>query len=290
MSKGQIKKKRNTGLMYEFLVRTISQALIADNSAKSSQALKVLKRHFKQGTELHREFKLFNSLMNTTVTSEAVAAGIVAEARRAVRQYDMTKLEKEKSLLIKDVNQLFASDGFYDQPISEYKTYATIGTLISDWRQDSPPDFTRLALYEDALVKWLVSEKSTPAPVSADAGTPGFNRLVIQLMTKKLNDKYGSALNAEQKAIVKEYAICNTTGNSSSLKSVLENVKKSLEDKLAQYASAELPQFMKEKVSAVQKELMVESLENVDESTVTRFMLYSKLGSEISSEDGGENK
>jgi len=288
MSKGQVKKKRNTGLMYEFLVRTISRALIADDSAKSALALKILKRHFRPGTELHREFKLFNSLINTTVSSEAVAAGIVSEARRAARQYNIDQLEREKSLLIRDINHNFASDGFYDQPMSEYKTYATIATLLSDWRQDSPPDFSRLAQYEDTLVKWLVSEKKQQTSAEQTTESPGFNRLVVKLMTKKLNDKYGNALNQEQKTIVKEFALYNTSGNDSALKLVLAEIKDSLNKKLSDYSNKELSTFMSDKVKLVKEDLTKETLDVLDEATVTRFMLYSKLSSEISSDEGGE--
>ena len=35
------KKKRNSGLLYEFLVRTISRALVEGNKKKSAHALKI---------------------------------------------------------------------------------------------------------------------------------------------------------------------------------------------------------------------------------------------------------
>ena len=67
-------KRRNAGLLYEFLVRTISQALVEGNQKKSSTALKILRRHFKPGTELHKEFRLINALVRSTVSSESVAS------------------------------------------------------------------------------------------------------------------------------------------------------------------------------------------------------------------------
>ena len=35
-------KKRNTGLLYEFLIKTISQSLVDDDKKKSSKALKIV--------------------------------------------------------------------------------------------------------------------------------------------------------------------------------------------------------------------------------------------------------
>ena len=69
-------KKRNTGLLYEFLIKTISQALVDDDKKKSSKALKIVKTYFKPGTELYKEFRLINSIIKTSVSSEAVAASI----------------------------------------------------------------------------------------------------------------------------------------------------------------------------------------------------------------------
>jgi len=66
-------KKRNSILLYEFLVSSISKSLVEDDKRKSSAALKILKRHFKKGTNLYKEFRLLNSLIKTSVTSPQVA-------------------------------------------------------------------------------------------------------------------------------------------------------------------------------------------------------------------------
>ncbi len=87
-------KKRNTGLLYEFLIKTISQALVDDDKKRSSKALKIVKTHFKPGTELYKEFRLVNSIMKTTVSSEAVASSILNEAKSAARSHDLNALDK----------------------------------------------------------------------------------------------------------------------------------------------------------------------------------------------------
>src|SRR5947207_849958 len=100
-------KKRNTGLLYEFLVRHISEGLVSGDERQVHLATKLLKKHFKKGTELHREFKLFHALVNTTVASSDVAKKIVVEAREAAKRYDVAQLDREKSLLIKGINYTF---------------------------------------------------------------------------------------------------------------------------------------------------------------------------------------
>ena len=110
-------KKRNTGLLYEFLIHTISQALVDDDKRKSSRALKIIKSHFKPGTELYKEFRLINSIMKTTVSVESVASSILGEAKVAARSHDVDSLDREKSLLIRSINHQLNDDHFYDQQI-----------------------------------------------------------------------------------------------------------------------------------------------------------------------------
>ena len=152
-------KKRNVGLVYEFLIRYMSESLVENNNRESKKALKILKKHFKPNSELYREFRLFNSLIKTTVSSERIAAAIISEARKAVRRYDLKSLDKQKSLLIRDINHFLSSDDFYNQKISEYRMYATVQTLINEWRDIENADISKIAEYDDTLVGWLTSKK-----------------------------------------------------------------------------------------------------------------------------------
>ena len=97
-------KKRNTGLIYEFLIRTISKALVENDKPQSSKALRIIKQNFKSGTELYKEFRLVNALMKTTVTSESVASSIISEAKMAARSHNINELDREKSILIRNIN------------------------------------------------------------------------------------------------------------------------------------------------------------------------------------------
>ena len=44
-------KKRNVGLLYEFLVSVISRSLVDGDKKKSAQALKIIRKHFKRRTD-----------------------------------------------------------------------------------------------------------------------------------------------------------------------------------------------------------------------------------------------
>lgn len=278
-------KKRNTGLLYEFLVQTISKALVEGDQKRSRDALRVLRRHFKPGTELYKEYRLVNSLVRTTVSSEAVAASIVHEAKLAARSYDSASLDREKSLLISTINKAINDDNFYDRPVNEYRVYATVQTLLNDWRSPDR-DLGRVGLYEDQLVKWLVTEKQSSSETLVSEGAPGESRLLMKVMMKRLNEKYASSLTSEQKQLVKAYAFSTANDDPTSLQKKLVEVKERLVSDIDAF-SANNPDndYVNAKLAETRQQLEGEELDTVDDATVTRFMLYTKLSTELTSEE-----
>jgi len=283
-------KKRNTALLYEFLVKTISSALVENDKKKSSTALRILRRHFKPGTQLYKEFRLFNALVKTSVSSEAVTNTIINEARAAAQQADMKQLDREKSLLIRNINHMLRDDNFYDQPVSEYRTFATIQTLLNEWRKSpGTADIESLAKYEEQLRSWLLTEKKATEHVLSD-DTPGESRLLMKVMMKKLNEKYSASLNTDQKEIIRSYAFSAANDDLTTIKRKLTEIKDELLNSIDGYVDQHSEsEYIVKKLKEAKDNIVLENLENIDDSTVSRFMLYSSLRHELIDGDG-ENK
>jgi len=279
-------KKRNTGLLYEFLIKTISQALVDDDKKKSSKALKIVKVHFKPGTELYKEFRLINSIMKTTVSSEAVAASILNEAKSAARSHDLSSLDKEKSLLIRSINHQLNDDNFYDQHISEYRTFATVQNLLNGWRSKFL-DLSKIAEYEDQLVRWLVSEKQEKKEHVVAESSTGSSRLLMKIMMKKLGEKYDSSLTNEQKSLIKAYAFSSANDDNKTILLKLSEIKQKLISSIDSYISenSNSEKYLSDKLNQVKSSILVEHSQ-VDDSVVAEYMLYIKLIDELS---GGQN-
>lgn len=279
-------KKRNGCLVYEFLIRLISSSLI-EQSPEAKTALTLLKKYYKPGTELHKEFRLINSLMKISVSNQHVAASIIGEAKIASRQHDIKKLNEEKSSLIRDINRKLDATTFWDQPVSEYKMFATLQTLINDWRFPSEETLNRQAIYEDRLIQWMTEAKTKPEVQEELAGTVGENRLVFKHMMKKLNEKYGESLNTDQKRILREYVFTTITDKSQQvLQTSLLEIKNSILKNVDDYLLKETHnQLMIEKLLDVKKTVISETLDVIDDDTITRFMLYTKLSTEFSSKE-----
>jgi hypothetical protein len=284
MTNNKHNKRRNSLLIYEFLVRAISKSLIEDNKKKSAATLKILRRHYKPGTELYKEFRLMNALAKSTVSSEHVAASILKEAKITVESFDGQKLDREKSILIRNINHIINDEHFYDQQVNEYRTYATIQVLLNEWKS-SDKDLRKVAAYEDQIMKYLVSEKAIAADTTISEDASGTARLLMKFMTKKLNEKYNGVLNEQQKSLIKAYAYSTASDDQTSIKMKLQEIKSDLVSLIDGYESEVQNDYLTNKLEETKSTLLSENLQLVDDETVTRFMLYSKLKDELESKE-----
>lgn len=274
-------KKRNTGLLYEFLVMYLSRGLVEGDNRKQAVALRLLKKHFKPGTELHKEFRLINSLRKTTVSSEPIALSIVNEAKAAARSHDLQELDRQKSLLIKDINYIIKDDTFFEQHVPEYKQLATLQTLINDWRSKAP-DLSRIASYEEQLVRSLTEARSSQSESVQLQHSTGEMRFLLGMMMKKLNERFSSTLTNEQRMILKAYALSTMSNDPRAIVSKMQEVKDGVVNAIGQFTGE---QYVVEKLLKVRDQLLAENVTSIDDAQVSRFMLYSKLATELMSDE-----
>lgn len=272
-------------MIYEFLVRSISRSLVEGDSKNSSRALKIIKKHFKQNSELYKEFRLINSLIKTRVSSPMIAASIVQEAKSAARSHDVKKLDHEKSLLLRSINYGMDSS-FFEQHVNEYKMYATIQSLLNNWRSGTN-DLEKLAFYEEQLLEWLTSSKSEESEQVISEHTPGTSRLLMRVMMKKLNEKYAGVLNDRQRSIIKSYVWSRTNNdNQSNISKCLYEIRDSLLSSINDFVSENKEnEYIVKKLDSIKQNIMNENINEPNDDTITRFMMYVKLNDEMAEEE-----
>ena len=280
-------KKRNAGLLYEFLIKEISTSLVEGDKKRSNTALKILKTYFKPGTELYKEFRLINSLIKTHVSSQSVVQSILSEAKRAAEKYDLQKLDREKSLLIKTINHTFGvNNTIFDHNVNEYKKYATVQTLINDWRSPDH-DIFRIAKFEDQLTGWLLEnpEQCTDVVIE-NSETPGTNRLVMKILSNKLNEKYDKVLNSSQKDLIRVYAIATTNQDEGLIREKLQQSRETLLSEMKNYISEQRSMkdgstYVADKLEKLSQQIVEENIDAIDDDTITKYLSYMKLYEEI---------
>jgi hypothetical protein len=223
--------------------------------------------------------------MKTTVSAESVASSILGEAKVAARSHDVDSLDREKSLLIRSINHQLNDDHFYDQQISEYRTFATVQNLLNSWRL-KPADLSKMAEYEDQVVRWLVTPKTESNEQITTEGTAGSNRLLMKIMMKKLGEKYDDTLTTEQKSLIKAYAFSAASDDEKTITLKLNEIKGKLLNSIESYVDNKKEEkYLSDKLNEVKTGLLNE-VKKVDDSVVAEYMLYIKLIDELS---GGEN-
>jgi len=275
-------KKRNTGLLYEFLVRSISDSVIEGDEKRRNTALSIIKKHFTAGSELYKEFRLFHSLAASTVKSSSVADTILETAKKASSMCDIEKLDYEKSLLIRSINHGLGDGNFYDRKISEYKIYATIQTLLNEWRSGQYNNIVELAQFEEQLKEWLLKEKKVNA-LNEETNFSVRDPLVEKLMIKKINEKYNESLNEEQANIIRSYIFAKDEVTKNKLIENLELIKTKTLNEIDSYfaVSQGKDKFFDEKLKKAKSLILKENIDSIDDEKIEKFLDISKLGQEI---------
>lgn len=268
-------KKRNVGVIHEQLVRYVGSAIISHDEKFAEKAISIITRHFQPGTELHREFRLFNALVNVPAENVEISRLIVNEAKTAAKQHDKLKLSNEKSSLIRDINHMLSESRFYDIRVPNYKLYATVQSLLDSWRGSRMLEIHESANYEHILVEWL-SRKSEKNDVEQ---IQEHDPLVFRIMLKKFQEKYSKDLLPNQRKIVEMSLI----KDKNAMNKELETVRKESLDSLVEFKKNCKNEVLMEKMDRVIKN--IESFGNIDEKTnFSRTLQLLELVAELREE------
>lgn len=246
-------KKRNVGVIHEQLVRYVSNAIISGDEKSAKKAISIVTKHFKPGTELHKEFRLFNALVNIPTGNSEVAKLVVNESKNAAKSHNKMRLSNEKSLLIKDINHVLSEEKFYDIRVPNYRFYATVQSLLDSWRGSRLLEISESAKYEHSLVEWLSRKNKQKVNVVNEGHDP----LVFKVMLKKFQEKYTKTLLPEQKKIVE-------TALTKDPDALLKQVEIAKND-----ARTSLVEFKKKCDNGILLEKIEKVIKNIDEFKVT---------------------
>ena len=121
-------KVRNTGLLFEFLLRQITTDVL--NKKNNSNALKLIKEKFNERCELGKELALYNALINTKFNNDTKAEYFINEVLLERKKLNKSKLRNERYNLIKGLKEGYNVQELFATKVKNYKTYASIYKLF----------------------------------------------------------------------------------------------------------------------------------------------------------------
>ena len=96
-------KIRNSGLLFEFLLRQITLDVL--NKHNSSKAVQMIKENFNDNTELGKELGLYNVLLNTKFNDDKKAEFFINEVLQQRQKINNSKLRRERYNLVRVIKE-----------------------------------------------------------------------------------------------------------------------------------------------------------------------------------------
>ena len=278
-------KFRNTGVLFELLVRQIASDTLANNDSK---AVKIVKKYF-HNSEMAKEHKLYHTILTAPRLSEGKAEALVNITIDLAKKLNKETLLKEKYNLIKEVKKHYNLESFFKATVNNYKTLAAAYTLFEAAMEDKFVEpkqlvLNKLTLMEHITKKVLVENKDTEVETALAKEDKNIRILAYRMLIEKFNSKY-SNLSDRQKLVLKEF-INNISNpehlkvyineNLNKVKTELTALVKQVDDKTTQIKLNEVISLIKP----------ISNKSSVKDDHLVTLLQYQQLAEEIKTVNG----
>jgi hypothetical protein len=276
-------KRRNTGLVYEFLVRRAASYIIDNDKDGCQRVVEIIQRQFGR-TAMGAELALFEVFRRSRGMPEVVARKILADLAVWSKKINPHALSHQKGNLLKEINYTFGKRFFDEHRVPEYRVFASLQLFLDSCRSDKKrldesSDHVKL---EEGLVMFMMSSE----PVKADVSNRDVDELVCALAVKDFREKYGNSMTPGQREMLERYTKSIISDRPSSFVKYLnerrliflETIRRGHEQK-----EFKEDRVMNERLLAAKSkllEMVIDEKVNLGELTQD-MMLYDKLFEEI---------
>ena len=282
-------KIRNTGLLYEFLLRQITADVL--NKDDKSKAISIVKSRFNETTELGKELALYNIVINKKFNNDAKADYFINEVINERQKLNSSVLKREKYNLVKEIQSNYNLQKFTSSKVPNYKIYASTYKLFEFINSLSPDEKTESFFN---LVEHITTDKNEIKLSETITNLPDDEDLRIltyKTLLEKFNQKY-TKLSGAQKNLLKEYInnISNTNSLKDTLRLIVSELKKDLKTHSKNLKDKVVKIKLKEAINSIDKFCGVDSKKSiVKDSHVLQTMRYLELVKEMR-KSGNKNK
>ena len=199
-------KYKNTGILFELLVRQITTDTL---DGKDSPAKDILKKYFVK-SELGREYKLYETLLKKTSLTEGKANVVVSTLIDSSKALNRGAIKRQKYNLISEIQKHYNINEFFNHKLPNYKMYAAFYTLLEIANSQESIDPEQTINNKVTILEHLTAAKITEGKVRDEVMSEFENAdkdvrlLAYKLVLENFNEKYDT-LHPKQKSVLKEY-------------------------------------------------------------------------------------
>ena len=278
MSKFKHSKLRNTGLLFEFLLRQVTVDVL--NKKKESPALKIIKGKFNEHTELGKELALYNIILSKKFKSDKKADFFLSEVIRQRGKLNNMNLRREKYNVIASIKESYDVNQLFSSKVPNYKVLASVYKLfegINEMGADEKTESYFIVIENVTTLKHTKNKSYMPEEFK----DKDLRILSYRTLLEKFNKKYTN-LSDEQKHVLKEYIsnISNTNNFSVFVETQIPKLKKKLKTKVTKVKDKVLRIKLREAVNCADKFCLNES-KQTDDNSVVQLLRYYELDKEL---------
>jgi hypothetical protein len=199
-------KYKNTGILFELLVRQITTDTL---DGKDSPAKDILKKYFVK-SELGREYKLYETLLKRTSLTEGKANVVVDTLIESSKTLNRGAIKRQKYNLINEIQKHYDLNEFFNHKLPNYKMFAAFYTLTEIANAQHTIDPDQAINNKVTILEHLTAAKIAESKVRDEVMGEFENSdkdvrfLAYKMVLESFNTKYND-LHPRQKEILKEF-------------------------------------------------------------------------------------
>lgn len=271
-------KFKNTGVLFELLVRQVASDTLNNVDSK---AIPIIKKYFGKSTELSKELKLYQTLVKEKFSKSEKANHLVDAILEAKSKLNQTTLNRQKYNLIKEIKSNYVLENFFKTKVNNYATLASVYKLFEFTVADNPVELvnTRYSIIEHITRGEVKKTKELNEMSNFIKQDKDVRLLSYKILVDKFNEKY-SGLNEGQKKLLRNYI--NTVSEGTELKEFIETESVKLQKDIKTLSSKITDKVVKIKLSEVANLLKtITTAKSIKDNHVLSLLRYHELVKEL---------
>jgi hypothetical protein len=279
MKKLKHSKYKNTGILFEILVRKLTSETLSSNKTIT---VDIIKKYFGRNTELSKELQLYNALSKEQqFKSDAHGLDYMRMIKESYKKLNHSVLKRQKYNLVKEISEKFVFNDIAKMHIPNYKTMASIYMLFEYEETDNPKQLMecKTAILQTGLIAGKHAPKKDELIEAYQSQPKDIRLLAYKLLVDKFNEKY-SVLDESQKQLLNKYI--TNVNDTTTLKRYVEQVIPHIKTQLLQQSKLVSDKATKIKVQKLSEMLCtVENMKTIKESHILSLLRYYDLIKEL---------
>lgn len=289
MRKIKHSKYKNTGLIFEILVRQVARDTIKNEDSK---ALDIIKNYFGKNTELQKEYRLYDYLVSSSGVNESKANNIINVVLETSNRINDKKLDSQKYNLVKSIKESYNIDDFFTTKVKTYKPLAAAYCLLEANKSSNIVDPSVYVNNKSTLIEHLTNkgktEKKSEEDIIKEFSTysKDIRLMTYKILLNKFNREYEN-INENQKKILNKYISVGASKNE--LKEYVNSEYSNIKEQLQKLKGNVDNDIMKIKVNEVINNIStIPSNKEAKDDDIVNLMHYYDLKEELKNIKNGQ--